>query len=323
MNKNFLKNLNLRLFTLGYNKIKKVSEIKGGLNSKVYLLDLNNKKLVIKIYGDKNKSKIKREKLFYNYLIKINNPNVINPLFFDVKKNFALFPFISGKKIKKIKKKHLLELLQFLNNINKKKKFTNLPFAIDGINDRNQHIKLCEKKINELKKIKVNYSIKKDFKYFLKKKLIPKFAELKENFNNTAFQKFKKIKINKNQMVISPSDLGFHNIIYSKKKLVFFDFEYAGLDDPIKLICDFFCQPDQSLSVSQKEIFIKKIYFKNYTLSQIKSYTKIFLPFHKLKWCCIILNVFKNKNKGFKKKNFLMRSQLIKANKYFTKNFKN
>ncbi len=321
MNKNFFKNLNSRLFTLGYDKIIKESEIKGGLNSKTYLLDLKKKKLVLKIYGDKSRSKIKREKLFYNYLIKINNPNIINPLFFDVKKNFALFPYIPGKKIKKIEKKHLLELLQFLKSINKKKKLTNLPLAIDGINDRNQHIKLCEKKINELKKIKVNYCLKKDFTYFLKKKLIPKFTELKERFNNTEFKNLKKLKINKNQLVISPSDLGFHNIIYSKKKLVFFDFEYAGLDDPIKLICDFFCQPDQYLSVAQKEIFIKNFFFKSYTLSQIKSYTKIFLPFHRLKWCCIILNVFKNKR--FKNKNFLMRLQLIKANKYFIKNFKN
>ena len=44
---------------------------------------------------------------------------------------------------------------------------------------------------------------------------------------------------------MSPSDFGFHNVIKKDDFLYFIDFEYAGLDDPVKLICDFYCQPDQ------------------------------------------------------------------------------
>ena len=40
--------------------------------------------------------------------------------------------------------------------------------------------------------------------------------------------------------ILSPSDFGLHNTISKKNKLYFFDFEYFGWDDPIKLICDFF-----------------------------------------------------------------------------------
>ena len=43
---------------------------------------------------------------------------------------------------------------------------------------------------------------------------------------------------------LSPSDFGFHNAILANDgRLRFIDFEYAGWDDPSKLICDFFCQP--------------------------------------------------------------------------------
>ena len=43
---------------------------------------------------------------------------------------------------------------------------------------------------------------------------------------------------------VSPSDFGFHNALREPSgRLRFIDFEYAGWDDPAKLVCDFFCQP--------------------------------------------------------------------------------
>jgi thiamine kinase-like enzyme len=40
---------------------------------------------------------------------------------------------------------------------------------------------------------------------------------------------------------LSPSDFGFHNIIViSDWMLKFIHFEYAGWDDPAKMVCDFF-----------------------------------------------------------------------------------
>ena len=127
-------------------------------------------------------------------------------------------------------------------------------------------------------------------------------------------------------MIISPSDLGFHNIIKSKNKFFFFDFEYAGLDDPIKLICDFYCQPDQNLTSKQKKIFINNTFFRKYSLYKLKKKLNIFLPFHQLKWCCIILNEFKNKTKSssekiLNKKYQIFNSRLNKAKIYFNRSF--
>src|SRR5262249_33996160 len=42
---------------------------------------------------------------------------------------------------------------------------------------------------------------------------------------------------------LSPSDFGFHNaLIRADGELCFFDFEYAGWDDPAKMVADFFYQ---------------------------------------------------------------------------------
>ncbi|MDA8992609.1 hypothetical protein N9F75_02120, partial [Candidatus Pelagibacter ubique] len=142
MNKTILNKTQLFLYELGYNKIKSFKQIKGGINSQVYKLKVDKISLVLKLYSDKNKLRIKREKKFYNYLNKIHNNNVLKPIGFNISLNIALFPFINGNKIKKINNKHMKKILLFLDQINKKKSIK-LPLAVDGIKDRKNHIKLC------------------------------------------------------------------------------------------------------------------------------------------------------------------------------------
>jgi hypothetical protein len=45
------------------------------------------------------------------------------------------------------------------------------------------------------------------------------------------------------QRCISPSDFGFHNAMRCAAGIRFFDFEFAGWDDPAKAVADFFLQP--------------------------------------------------------------------------------
>ena len=54
--------------------------------------------------------------------------------------------------------------------------------------------------------------------------------------------KFKNINLNlqRKDLCVSPSDFGFQNTLISKNIVYFIDFEYAGLDDPVKCILDFF-----------------------------------------------------------------------------------
>jgi thiamine kinase-like enzyme len=325
MNKITFRKVQLFLFSLGYSEITYFKEIKEGINSQVYKLRVGKDNLVVKVYNKKNKLRIKREKIFYDYLRSIKNNNVIEPIGFNIKSNLAIFPCIEGKKIKKIKNNHIKELLNFLRQINKKKSIK-LPLAVDGIKNRNNHIKLCELKIDQMKKIRIDSLIKKKFMFFLKEKIIPKFNQIKMNYYKQKTFCIEKNNLLKDDMIVSPSDFGFHNIIQSNNKFFFFDFEYAGLDDPIKLICDFYCQPNQILTQTQKKMFIRNIPFKKNSLKQLELYTKIFLPFHKLKWCCIILNEFKNENINSSRKlsnerNQIMKIQLRKAKIYFSKNF--
>ena len=56
-------------------------------------------------------------------------------------------------------------------------------------------------------------------------------------------------------MILSPSDFGFHNILSHHNNLYYIDFEYAGWDDPYKLIADFILNPDYKIPIKYQNIF--------------------------------------------------------------------
>lgn len=325
MNKTGLKKISYLLNNLGFKKIKDIKEIKHGMNSKICSFKADKRKFILKIYKHKSNFRIIREKLFYNYLNQIKITNVVKPQLFNINKNLSIFPYINGKKIKKISLSDVRKMSNFINGINQINKPSRLPLAIDGIKDRKKHLTLCKSKIDQLKKIKIDSPIKKDFYDFLNEKIIPKYGEIKKKLKTKNFF-FTNLKLKKNELIVSPSDFGFHNVIKRDNILYFIDFEYAGLDDPVKLICDFFCQPDQFINSQKKNFFLKNLSLKNNIKRDLKLYVKYFLPFHKLKWCCIILNVFKDKNdlknnKIYKVKEKIMKIQLSKSKKYFKTNF--
>ena len=80
-----------------------------------------------------------------------------------------------------------------------------------------------------------------------------------------------------------------------KGKLYFFDFEYAGWDDPYKQYTDLVIQPENLLNYDQATILLKRfgnILNKNIDFNILIEY--IFL--YRLKWSIIIMNQLLNKN---------------------------
>jgi len=99
--------------------------------------------------------------------------------------------------------------------------------------------------------------------------------------------------IGKQEMTLSPSDFGFHNILSSKDDgLKFIDFEYFGRDDPVKLISDFSHHAAMNLTSTMEQLWFQGV--KDIYGGSILSRLKISWPLHGLNWCLIILNEFKS-----------------------------
>ena len=84
---------------------------------------------------------------------------------------------------------------------------------------------------------------------------------------------------------VSPSDFGFHNALRTPSGVKFLDFEFAGWDDPTKLVADFDLQPKVPVR-PRKRILSDAV--PPPTRGLAARYSVLF-PILELKWGCIIL----------------------------------
>lgn len=92
---------------------------------------------------------------------------------------------------------------------------------------------------------------------------------------------------------ISPSDFGFHNaLVDDTGKVSFIDFEYAGRDDPAKLVCDFFCCPEIPVPLAYRTGFVENLSEGLGLDAAFRMRCDLLLDAYRIKWACIILNDF-------------------------------
>lgn len=92
---------------------------------------------------------------------------------------------------------------------------------------------------------------------------------------------------------VSPSDFGFHNaLLQTDNRLRFFDFEYAGWDDPAKMLADFFTQPRIPAPEELFPAALQRVggMFPGDRLFAERA--QALRPAYRLKWACIMLNEF-------------------------------
>src|SRR5205823_11119743 len=75
-------------------------------------------------------------------------------------------------------------------------------------------------------------------------------------------------------------------------RLRFIDFEYAGWDDPAKLICDFFCQPAVPAPAHTFDRFAQAIAVEFPSPAIHLARAALLMPVYLVKWVCIMLNEF-------------------------------
>lgn len=91
---------------------------------------------------------------------------------------------------------------------------------------------------------------------------------------------------------ISPSDFGFHNAIKRPDgEICFIDFEYAGWDDPAKLVADFFLQPAVHVDNRYLDVFLDNVNGAALP-AKLRARIEFLQPLFALKWCIIMMNPF-------------------------------
>ena len=74
--------------------------------------------------------------------------------------------------------------------------------------------------------------------------------------------------------------------------ITFIDFEYAGRDDPAKLVCDFFCQPEVPVPLAHFDTFASGVAAALDLDARHIARMRLLLDAYRIKWTCIMLNDF-------------------------------
>lgn len=317
---------------VGIDRNTELIPLNGGRNNRLFKVNDFALKIYFTHSGD-TRDRLKHEYKFISFLWNNRIKKVPKPVAVNYKLNIALLDYIEGRKINKLEigREHVKYALKFIKDINllrENPKAQELPNAADSAFSLRGNIDHIQNRFDLLSKLNcnseaydfINQSLIPEWK-IQKKALINKIADLKLDLN---------YMLNFKEKCLSPSDFGFHNALLKKDgKIIFLDFEYAGWDDPVKMICDFFCQPEIPIPIELFNDFISELetLFESRTIN-LKQRTKLFLPLNRLKWCCIMLNDFlrvDNKRRVFSEHNNNTQQrkvkQLKKTIEYFNKVF--
>lgn len=240
----------------------------------------------------RNRMKHEVEFLEFAEQKKISNlPKILNK---DVSLHAALFNYVEGRKITpiEISEAHVEAALELLTEINR---FKNTPAAAtlspasESCFSINDHVETIQHRIDRVKQIVPDSAPHQRCVDLVQRTLIPLWEKITLHVKTVASSD----RLPLTEWIISPSDFGFHNaLLTDDQKLVFFDFEYSGWDDPAKTVSDFFCQPEVSVPRQYRSGFIQKVSSLIENRDLFIARCELLQPLYEMKWVCILLNEF-------------------------------
>ena len=288
----------------GYHGSFELHPLTGGVNNRIFLVRRDDQILaVLKQYYHHEgnlRDRLSSDYGFSQFLWNHGIHQIPQPLASDSLHHLALFTYINGKKMipSEITGPQIDQVLGFYFAINSCRVYEDarlLPKASEACFSLADHILLTENRVRNLQKIKGRSETDKRAGQFIQDELFPMWERIKCTACQTAEEDdlVPDEKILDRDMRLSPSDFGFHNVLAGDEgTLSFMDFEYAGWDDPSKMVCDLFCQPEIPVPRRFHSYISEKI-VKDLSDPDMQSRKiAILLPVYKIKWCCIILNEF-------------------------------
>ena len=292
-----------------------LKDISSGRNSNVLIIESQHRKYAIKKYfcnPHDSRNRLQTEFHFLELMEKMDIKCVPRTVGFNQKYGYGFYSYLEGLRINEIENHHITQAADFIKSINEKYQPSSFKFASEACFTYSDYINSIRNRISGLQNsliIKKGIVEEKALN-FLANKILPKFKNLEIDTEMNFYT---------DQRILSPSDFGFHNMLEYNEKIKFIDFEYAGEDGISKLIGDFICQPDKQLTKSQADYFIGNL-ATNFDINLL--FLNKIITLTRLKWTCLMLNVFHEHSLQKERVSSLNRSsyldqQLDKSLNYF------
>ncbi len=224
---------------------------------------------------------------------------VAEPLARDDEAGLGLFSFLGGARLAagEITAAHVDMAARFYQGINPPDQPPPmLPDGSEACFSLSAHLSCVERRVDRLAAAaRPGQGMRGDAAAFVAGELVLAWQSLLERVRSGASA----LGLNMDEVLapelrrVSPSDFGFHNALRAPNgELYFLDFEYAGMDDPAKMVCDFFCQPDLPAPRSELPAFLERTRETSPDDATLSARVDLLLPVYRMKWCCIMLNDF-------------------------------
>ena len=284
------------LKSAGWPGVMQIQEFPGGRNNRVFRVETRKGECLLKLYfrdPSDSRDRLGHEYGFLEACRGVGIDALPNPLAKDSENGAALYEFIKGNRVETVGSTEILQAGRFIEKINQQrgnKAFRALPHAAEACFSLKEHVASVYRRIDRLSQMESDSNLDREARLWVEKELIPAWKKIREQIVR---QKDLEKKLDQAMRILSPSDFGFHNSLRKEDgSLVFLDFEYAGWDDPAKLVCDLANQPDRPLSLEEAEPFSSSLVEWLGAADFWRSRFRILAPLYQIKWACIVLNDF-------------------------------
>ena len=282
---------------VGKSKPTAMQQVKRGGNNCVYKIETGNELFFGKVYhrdAVDSRDRLGQEVAFSKYLQSMQIKESPSLIAEDQSCGTACFEWIEGADFETgstLPNELWEQCFSFLKKIqNGEKTFEaqNLPNGSESAFSLRGHFALLQNRRDYWHFH--NDTIPEEIRIFLLNNLDQEYKSLaKELISHPDFNK----ELEANEKIISPSDFGLHNAKLGEDgKLAFFDFEYAGWDDPAKTVADFFAQPKFPAPYEEVEKLLSTFseFFSEQTMEKLQARLPLVSRVIRLKWCYISLN---------------------------------
>lgn len=270
----------------------------GGKNNQTYKVKFADRAIVLKRYFDHpldNRDRLTQEFSFVSYLQDCGIRSVPEPLTCCAKSRAACYSFIEGEPFRDgmIDEECVKALAKFFANCNSDRlslsaqRISNATDAHFSMQDLFQSV---QQRVLNLQEHIAPPALSS--KYLM---LLEQLLSLLERYRRWVCKMCSDWgePVSEVHRFLSPSDFGFHNALRNSKGEIFFiDFEYAGWDDPGRVVCDVFLQPQLPVDERFRECFLNHAFGDSEVIRLVERRSNLLRPLAGIRWCCIILNAF-------------------------------
>jgi len=288
----------------GLGTVRGLERLAGGRNNRLFRVSTTSgTDAVLKAYfhhRDDPRDRLAAEYDFLAWANAIGAGCVSQPLARNARTHAALYSHVKGRPLRHgdITAESVRHAFDFLLRLNDRASWPAdpvLPVASEAAFTAAEHCSTVDRRLSRLSTIAETSAIDRAVRTFVVSTVVPRWdllkIEIAQALENIGIAVDTPVPAA--HRVLSPSDFGFHNALKTASgDLYFLDFEYAGWDDPAKLLGDFFNQVHLPVPLQHFLPARDRLAARTADPALEARRMTILFPVYIIKWIAIILNEF-------------------------------